>query len=47
MTENPHSYVHERSDRESTRLHDQATGLGFLLHDGTRYPPGSTALEAG
>jgi SAM-dependent methyltransferase len=47
MTENPHSYVHGRSDRESTRLHDQATGLGFLLHDGTRYPPGSTVLEAG
>jgi ubiquinone/menaquinone biosynthesis C-methylase UbiE len=28
-------------------LHDQATGLGFLLHNGTRYPPGSTVLEAG
>jgi SAM-dependent methyltransferase len=47
MTEKPHSYVHGRSDRESMRLHDQATGLGFLLHDGTRYPPGSTVLEAG
>jgi SAM-dependent methyltransferase len=28
-------------------LHDQASGLGFLLHEGTRYPPGSTVLEAG
>ena len=47
MTKNPHSYVHGRSDRESTRLHDQATGLGFLLHEGNRYPPGGTVLEAG
>jgi SAM-dependent methyltransferase len=47
MTENPHSYVHGRSDRESTRLLDQASGLGLLLHEGTRYPPGSTVLEAG
>jgi ubiquinone/menaquinone biosynthesis C-methylase UbiE len=29
------------------RLHDQAAGLGSLLHEGTRYPPGSTVLEAG
>ncbi len=43
----PHSYVHGRSDRESVRLHDQASGLGFLLHEGTRYPPGCTVLEAG
>jgi SAM-dependent methyltransferase len=28
-------------------LHDQASGLGLLLHEGTRYPPGSTVLEAG
>jgi len=47
MTKNPHSYVHGRSGRESTRLHDQAIGLGFLLHEGTRFPPGSTVLEAG
>jgi len=47
MSESPRSYVHGRSDRESTRLHDQASGLGFLLHEGTRYPPGSTVLEAG
>jgi len=47
MSANPHSYVHGRSDRESTRLHDQASGLGFLLHEGTRYQPGSAVLEAG
>ncbi len=47
MSESPRSYVHGRSDRESTRLHDQASGLGFLLHEGTRYPAGSTVLEAG
>lgn len=47
MSRSPHSYVHGRSDRESVRLHDQASGLGFLLHEGTRYPPGSTVLEAG
>ena len=47
MSESPRSYVHGRSDRESARLHDQASGLGFLLHEGTRYPPGSTVLEAG
>jgi SAM-dependent methyltransferase len=47
MSAGPHFYVHGRSDRESTRLHDQASGLGFLLHEGTRYPPGSAVLEAG
>ncbi len=47
MRGSPHSYVHGRSDRESVRLHDQASGLGILLHEGTRYPPGSTVLEAG
>ena len=47
MSEAPQSYVHGRSDRESIRLHDQAAGLGFLLHEGTHYPPGSTVLEAG
>ena len=43
----PRSYVHGRSERESERLHDQASGLGFLLHEGIRYPPGSIVLEAG
>jgi len=47
MSADPRSYVHGRSDRESTRLHDQASGLGFLLHEGTCYPPGSNILEAG
>jgi len=47
MTDQPRSYVHGRSDRESTRLLDQASGLGFLLHEGTRYPAGSMVLEAG
>jgi len=28
-------------------LHDQASGLSSLLHEGTIYPPGSTVLEAG
>ena len=42
-----HRYVHGRSDSESERLHDQASGLGSLLHEGTRYPPGSMVLEAG
>lgn len=47
MSGSPAPYIHGRSDRESVRLHDQASGLGFLLHDGIRYPPGSTVLEAG
>ena len=47
MTEKPRSYVHGRSEKETTRLLDQASGLGFLLHEGTRYPAGSTVLEAG
>nr|WP_209675649.1 methyltransferase domain-containing protein [Methanolinea mesophila] len=40
-------YVHGRSDRESMRLGDQAATLEDLLHHDTRYPPGSTVLEAG
>jgi ubiquinone/menaquinone biosynthesis C-methylase UbiE len=40
-------YVHGYSDREHARLVDQATTLTDLLHAGTRYPPGSTVLEAG
>ena len=39
--------MHGRSNRESRRLLDQASGLGFLLHEGTSYPAGSTVLEAG
>lgn len=45
MTE--HQYVHGYSDRESERLADQALALTSLLHDDTRYPSGSTVLEAG
>jgi SAM-dependent methyltransferase len=40
-------YIHGRSDSESTRLHSQASGLGFLLHEDVRYPPGCRVLEAG
>jgi len=40
-------YVHGYSDRERTRLLDQAGTLTELLHGDTRYPPGSTVLEAG
>lgn len=40
-------YVHGYSSRESERLSDQAQTLTALLHDDTRYPPGSTVLEAG
>jgi SAM-dependent methyltransferase len=39
-------YVHGRSHRESERLDYQASRLADLLHAGTRYPPGSTVLEA-
>ncbi len=40
-------YVHGYSDREGVRLFDQASTLGELLHGDTRYPPGSSVLEAG
>lgn len=42
-----HAYVHGYSSRESERLADQAETLTGLLHDDTRYPPGSLVLEAG
>jgi len=42
-----HRYVHGYSDRESARLLDQASTLTELLHSDTRYPPGSSVLEAG
>lgn len=47
MSDQSLPYVHGRSDRESERLHDQASGLSVLLHEGTSYPPGSFVLEAG
>jgi ubiquinone/menaquinone biosynthesis C-methylase UbiE len=40
-------YVHGRSDREATRLRDQATTLDDLLHHDTRYAAGCRVLEAG
>ncbi len=40
-------YVHGYSDREGSRLFDQARTLGELLHGDTRYPPDSSVLEAG
>ncbi|HVI95629.1 MAG TPA: methyltransferase domain-containing protein [Anaeromyxobacter sp.] len=40
-------YVHGYSDREGARLLDQASTLAELLHGDTRYPAGSSVLEAG
>jgi SAM-dependent methyltransferase len=43
----PPDYVHGYSEREAARLLDQASTLAELLHADTRYPPGSSVLEAG
>jgi ubiquinone/menaquinone biosynthesis C-methylase UbiE len=43
----PDDYVHGYSERERSRLLDQAATLTDLLHGDTRYPPGSSVLEAG
>jgi SAM-dependent methyltransferase len=40
-------YVHGYSSREDERLVDQASTLSDLLHGDTRYPDGSSVLEAG
>jgi len=40
-------YVHGYSEREATRLKDQADTLAALLHHDTVYPAGSLILEAG
>lgn len=40
-------YVHGYSEKESSRLADQANTLTNLLHSDTFYPPGSVVLEAG
>jgi SAM-dependent methyltransferase len=40
-------YVHGYSEREHERLLDQARTLAELLHADTRYPAGSSVLEAG
>jgi len=42
-----HAYVHGYDGPESVRLQDQARTLEELLHADTRYPPGSSVLEAG
>lgn len=44
---NEKTYVHGYSNRESTRLSDQAVTLNDILHNGTIYPPGSKVLESG
>jgi ubiquinone/menaquinone biosynthesis C-methylase UbiE len=41
------AYVHGYDERESTRLQDQASSVLELLHADTRYPTGSSVLEAG
>jgi SAM-dependent methyltransferase len=41
------AYVHGYDRPESVRLQDQAASLVDLLHGDTRYPDGSTVLEAG
>jgi len=46
MEPNLHPYVHGRSDRESERLHYQASRLAGLLHWDTHYLPGNRVLEA-
>src|SRR6266508_5357118 len=43
----PEPYVHGYSERERERLLDQASTLTELLHADTRYPRGSSVLEAG
>lgn len=47
MEDRAYEYVHGYSEREHSRLVDQATTLTELLHQDTRYSPGSLVLEAG
>ncbi len=47
MKKSAHQYVHGYSEREVDRLVDQATTLSDLLHHDTKYPAGSSVLEAG
>jgi len=44
---NADRYVHGFSQRETERLYDQAGSVRDLFHHDTRYPVGSTVLEAG
>ena len=41
------TYVHGYSEREASRLQDQASTLADLLHHDTFYPAGARVLEAG
>lgn len=41
------TYVHGYDRRETQRLQDQAATLVELLHSDTRYPAGTSILEAG
>ena len=41
------SYVHGYTDRETQRLLEQSLILEDLLHEGTRFAPGSRVLEIG
>lgn len=41
------NYVHGYSNREATRLHDQAETLENLIHHDSIFPEGSLILEAG
>lgn len=41
------TYVHGYEAAEQARLHDQAAALEALLHHDSRFPGGSTVLEAG
>jgi SAM-dependent methyltransferase len=41
------NYVHGYSEREATRLADQANALVELIHHDTLFPSGSLVLEAG
>ncbi len=47
MENNNNEYVHGYSEKENQRLMDQATTLTDLLHHDTKYPQGSSVLEAG
>jgi len=40
-------YIHGYGEHESRRLSAQAGSVVDLLHDDTRYPPGSRVLEVG
>ena len=47
MSASSAGYVHGYQAAEARRLHDQATALEDLIHDGTVYNAGSRVLEVG